>query len=179
MDEVATVRSRLEYWLQELELLEEQLSQTDLTLQDAKGAIPQLERLQEEYCTIVGLLGGLGAPIEKDTRFSVIKRLSAARSKASQQRPIALSAPSGGHAAGQPVFAGILMKLPPFQSPALLALPSFPAIPTVSVFPSVVQSPAAQTWSYRNTLPVQEKNHIFALDVQGNCIASPMHPLHT
>ncbi len=72
VDEVATVQSRLENWPLELELLEEQISQTVLTLNDVRGAIPQLRRLWEEYGTTVGLLGGLGAPIERDARFSVI-----------------------------------------------------------------------------------------------------------
>ncbi len=122
---------------------------------------------------------GLGAPIEKDARLSVIKRLSAARSKASQMLPIALSAPSGGCTVGQPGFAGIQTKLSPLQSPALLALSSFPAI-TAPL--SIVPSPAAQTWCHRDTPPVWEKRHIFAMDGRGNCIrcgSSPVHPLHT
>ncbi len=47
--------------------------------------------------------------------------------------------------------------------------------------PSIVPSPAAQTWRRRDAPPVQEKRHIFATDVRGNCIGcrlSPVHPLH-
>ncbi len=107
VDEVVTVRSCLEYWLQELELLEKQLSQADLTPNDAKGAIPQLEKVREEYFIIVGQFGRLGAPIEKDARLSVIKRFSAARTKASQMLPTSFGAPSGVHTSGQPGFVAI------------------------------------------------------------------------
>ncbi len=117
VDEVATARSRLDYWILELELLEEQLSQAELTPNEAKCAIPQLEKVRDEYSNIAGLLGGLGAPIDKDARISVIKRLSAARSKASQMVPGAFSASSGAYATSQSGSAGIQAKLPPINLP--------------------------------------------------------------
>ncbi len=87
----------------------------DLTSNDAKTAIPQLEKVREEYSNIVGQLGGLGAPIERDARLLVIKCLSAARSKASQMLPSAFGASSGAYTAGQPGFAGMQAKLPPIN----------------------------------------------------------------
>ncbi len=98
-------------------MLEEQLSQADVTPNDAKGAVPQLEKVREEYSIIVDQLGGLGASLEKDARLSIIKSLSAARTKASQMLPAAFGAPSGVHTSGQPGFTAIQVKLPPINLP--------------------------------------------------------------
>ncbi len=67
-EEVLKIKAKLDQCLVDLEVLEDRILQGHLQSRDARDALPQLDRLRDEYGSLVSTLARLGKPVECDIK---------------------------------------------------------------------------------------------------------------